>query len=147
MGLGFLCKLANWHCTPYRSLRKVSLANCQNLLVFGQNGNSSLAKPGAQTLHSETSFRRGCPEECWPPRYSHLSSLVTTTFLYCLVASNSNYTRSWKQFFYFIKEKNWVIKSIFFKCGPKTKRLTFQYLDFKNKIYVTCLFSSFFIKS
>lgn len=75
----------------------VSWANSPNLLVSRQNENSSLAKPWAQTLPSQTSFRRSCPEQSGSP---HLSSLATTKFISCLMASNNNHTRSWKDLLY-----------------------------------------------
>lgn len=70
-----------------------SQANSTHLLVFWQNENSSLAKPGPDAALRD--FIQVTPS--WaasvPRSYSHLPPQTATNFIYCLVASDSNHTR------------------------------------------------------
>lgn len=133
-GLSSLYKLVNWYCTLCIRLWKVLLVKPVPVIYWCSD------RMEIQTLQN-------CGPE-WAflvsASYSHLISQTTTKFIYCLKASNINHTRSWKELFPFYKGICWVIKSVFFKCGPKTKRLTdtFQHSILKIKYVYLSLFSS-----
>lgn len=96
-------KSVNWKCSLHISLWSVvSWANCANSWVLWQNEHASLVnwvpKRCSQRLHSV--------ELSWAGLPVIPASLLQQqpSFIYSLMASSSNDTRSWEKFFYFTKE-------------------------------------------